>query len=59
MYELVIFFIMLLFICSIACIVCIAVLSSNINKKWYEEELRRHDEIVDSIKKGENEFGER
>lgn len=58
MYEIVIFLIMLLFICSIACIVCIAILASDINKKWYDEELRRHNEIVDSLKKGENEDGE-
>lgn len=32
MYEIVIFLIMLLFICSIACIVCIAILASDINK---------------------------
>lgn len=32
--------------------------SSEINKAWYEEELRRHNEIVDEIKKGENEDGE-
>lgn len=32
--------------------------SSEINKAWYEEELRRHNEIVDAIKKGENEDGE-
>lgn len=25
---------------------------------WYQEELRRHNEIVDAIKKGENEDGE-
>lgn len=25
---------------------------------WYQEELRRHNKIVDAIKKGENEDGE-